>query len=340
MNRNEGILFFNHPIAGSRNSHLGFFVALRLLGSAIICIIFLSALIIKASPLLCPLICGRETLPDSPPSSPAAILPASCHSHNDYWRERPLFSALEAGCVGVEADVWPYKDELFVAHGLDTIVPNRTLKSMYLNPLLQQLDGTGRSPSSLPATTPRGLYKSRPTQTLVLLVDFKSHPEKTWSLLMRELEPLRRSMLLTSYVSNQKIIRPITVVVTGDIPAYLLNQDESAESRDVFLDAPLSNVQSGLYDAANSHWASMSLAKLVGSVSSSGFSSLQLAKIRSQVRSAHDHGLQVRFWKLPTWPIGLRNKIWASLREEGVDILNTDDLQNAANALREDATSQ
>ncbi|CAH0053468.1 unnamed protein product [Clonostachys solani] len=338
MNKNEGIIIYNHPKSTSRNSHPGFFEAFRLLGSAIICIFFLSALIIKASPLLCPLLCGRETLHNSPPSSPAAILPVSCHSHNDYWRERPLFSALEAGCVGVEADVWAYKDELFVAHSLDTMVPNRTLKSMYLNPLIQQLEDTGTSLSALPATAPRGLYKSRPTQTLVLLVDFKSHPESTWSLLMRQLEPLRRSMFLTSYVSNQKITRPITVVVTGDIPAHVLNQDESAAPRDVFLDAPLSNVQSGLYDAANSHWASMSLPKLVGRVSPSGLNSLQLDKIRSQVRSAHDHELQVRFWNLPTWPIGLRNNIWASLREEGVDILNTDDLQNAANVLREDDT--
>ncbi|CAG9999943.1 unnamed protein product [Clonostachys byssicola] len=339
MNRDEGIVICKHPNSGSRNSYLGLFVALRLLTSAILCIIFLVALIINSSPLLCPLLCGRDIIHNSPPSSSAAILPVSCHSHNDYWRERPLFSALEAGCVGVEADVWAYKDELFVTHGLDTMVPNRTLKSMYLKPLLQQLEGTGTSMSTLPTTTPRGLYKSRPTQTMVLLVDFKSHPEKTWSLLMRELEPLRRSMLLTSYVRNQKIIRPITVVVTGDLPAHLLNQDESAESRDVFLDAPLSNVQSGLYDAANSHWASMSLTKLVGRVSSSGLNSLQLDKIRSQVRSAHDHGLQVRFWNLPTWPIGLRNKIWASLREAGVDILNTDDPKNAANALREDVAS-
>jgi hypothetical protein len=28
-----------------------------------------------------------------------------CHSHNDYWRKVPLFDALTAGCVGVEADM-------------------------------------------------------------------------------------------------------------------------------------------------------------------------------------------------------------------------------------------
>jgi hypothetical protein len=33
-------------------------------------------------------------------------VPVGCHSHNDYWRRVPLYSALQAGCIGVEADVW------------------------------------------------------------------------------------------------------------------------------------------------------------------------------------------------------------------------------------------
>ena len=28
------------------------------------------------------------------------------HSHNDYWREYPLFSALSAGAISVESDIW------------------------------------------------------------------------------------------------------------------------------------------------------------------------------------------------------------------------------------------
>lgn len=46
------------------------------------------------------------------------IIPIRCHSHNDYWRKVPLFSAIRAGCISVEADVWHFKndDTLYVGH--------------------------------------------------------------------------------------------------------------------------------------------------------------------------------------------------------------------------------
>jgi len=33
------------------------------------------------------------------------VVPVPCHSHNDYWRKVPVFSALHMGCTGIEADV-------------------------------------------------------------------------------------------------------------------------------------------------------------------------------------------------------------------------------------------
>lgn len=38
------------------------------------------------------------------------------HSHNDYWRDVPLFSALSHGVTSVEADVWlnPKDGRLYV----------------------------------------------------------------------------------------------------------------------------------------------------------------------------------------------------------------------------------
>ncbi|KAI1748920.1 hypothetical protein F4782DRAFT_533885 [Xylaria castorea] len=38
--------------------------------------------------------------------SSQTVIPRACHSHNDYLRRIPLFTALTAGCIGVEADVW------------------------------------------------------------------------------------------------------------------------------------------------------------------------------------------------------------------------------------------
>lgn len=68
------------------------------------------------------------------------VVPIPCHSHNDYWRRVPLFEAIHYGCTGVEADVWLFDDELFVGHNLGSLTKNRTLRKMYIDPLLDILD--------------------------------------------------------------------------------------------------------------------------------------------------------------------------------------------------------
>lgn len=42
------------------------------------------------------------------------IVPKAIHSHNDYWRQIPLYSALSAGAVSVESDVWLSNGTLYV----------------------------------------------------------------------------------------------------------------------------------------------------------------------------------------------------------------------------------
>ena len=70
------------------------------------------------------------------------IVPIACHSHNDYWRAVPLFDAIRSGCTGVEADVWLFKGEtdLFVGHTSAALSPTRTLRSLYVEPLVELLD--------------------------------------------------------------------------------------------------------------------------------------------------------------------------------------------------------
>lgn len=43
------------------------------------------------------------------------IVPKAFHSHNDYWRQLPFYSALSVGAISVEADVWLYNDTLHVS---------------------------------------------------------------------------------------------------------------------------------------------------------------------------------------------------------------------------------
>ena len=57
------------------------------------------------------------------------------HAHNDYEHERPLLDALAQGFTSVEADVHLIGKKLLVAHNARDIQADKTLQSLYLNPL-------------------------------------------------------------------------------------------------------------------------------------------------------------------------------------------------------------
>ncbi|KAM0435063.1 hypothetical protein ACHAPT_003152 [Fusarium lateritium] len=273
------------------------------------------------------------------PSSPAvaseydptlglgSVLPIPCHSHNDYWRQSPFYSAIKAGCIGVEADVWVVQGELYVGHNLGALSTDRTLTSMYIQPLVELLQ-TKNSVQD-PSLPFRGVYDRDPSQTLVLLVDLKADPNSSWPLLLERLEPLRQRGWLSHVNNGAFISRPITVVGTGDTEVRLVNDE--TPSRDVFMDAPLNELEEGEYNSLNSYYTSVSFEKTIGSVGRGGLQPAQLAKLRSQISQAHSRGLKVRYWGMPYWPIRVRNQLWDILVDEGVDVLNADDLVEARN---------
>ncbi|KAJ5265734.1 hypothetical protein N7524_006752 [Penicillium chrysogenum] len=290
------------------------------------------------------------------------IVPVGCHSHNDYWRRVPLYSALQAGCIGVEADVWLFDDELYVGHTTSSLTEHLTLQSMYINPLVTILERQNptikfNQGGDNPA---HGVFDTDPAQTLILLIDFKTAGPATWDAVTRQLAPLRDRGYLTHFNGDEVIQGPVTVVGTGNTPFNLVIANTTY--RDIFFDAPLDKLveaeqpgnnpqldaalfpgadlgqgQSGMpttvtastFNASNSFYASVSFKKSIGHPWPFHFTQRQMDRIRSQVRVAHQHGLKVRYWALPSWPRSLRNHIWRVLAQEGVDILNVDDLVGA-----------
>ncbi|MCH6234492.1 alkaline phosphatase [Cognataquiflexum rubidum] len=57
------------------------------------------------------------------------------HSHNDYLRTVPFWDAFGAGCASIEVDVILQKGELMAAHEAESIRTERTLKSLYFEPI-------------------------------------------------------------------------------------------------------------------------------------------------------------------------------------------------------------
>ncbi|KAF1957916.1 hypothetical protein CC80DRAFT_491243 [Byssothecium circinans] len=293
------------------------------------------------------------------------VTPIHCHSHNDYWRKVPLYEALRWGCTGVEADVWLFDDELFVGHNTNELTRERTFRSMYVDPLMRILDlqnTVNKNFTTSGDATKYGVYEVDPMQTLVLLVDFKNNGHDIYPFVSEQLARFRSKGYLSYFDGNTTVPGPITIVATGNAPFDLITANTTY--RDIFFDAPLDRMheepslsptivdinaelhrlapptikredgqgsvgtdENSHFDLTNSYYASVNFGASIGWLWFGRISDAQLKLIRGQIQGAKKRGLKARYWSTPKWPIGLRNKVWKVLVEEGVDYLNGDDLK-------------
>lgn len=156
----------------------------------------------------------------------------------------PLYSAIEVGCIGVEADIWLFDEKLYVGHSVESLTPNRTLDSLYINPLLDILSKQNPKHTLISEQDDQvhGIFDTTPEQSLIFLIDFKTAGATLWPYVQSALEPLRNRHYLTSSNGTDITPGPITVVGTGNTPFDLVNSDESNPHHDIFFDAPLSEM--------------------------------------------------------------------------------------------------
>ncbi|KZM27083.1 uncharacterized protein EKO05_0010089 [Ascochyta rabiei] len=258
------------------------------------------------------------------------IEPKPFHSHNDYWRDVPFYSGLAAGAISTEADVWLIDGTLYVGHEPSALTKSRTLESLYINPILDTLHRMNPGSPFLPDGSSNGIFDTASFQTLYFFIDFKTAADELWPAVLQALEPLRNGSWLSTYDGKSFSERPVTVIGTGntelsDVRKYL--------PRDVFLDAPLAQLGEPKYKDLTSNEAviaSTNFAATFGEMRKAELNDTQLAKLREQIDVAHQKGIKARYWNQPNWPIRTRNAIWRTLWEEGIDLLNVDDLKAAA----------
>lgn len=273
---------------------------------------------------------SNNTLYKYPTSLTQDIVPKGLHSHNDYWRPLPLYSALASGAISVEADVWLFNGTLHVGHDLESLTRERTFTSLYINPLLDVLNKQNPNGTFGNSATKNGVYDAAVGQTLYLFVDLKTEGAAAWNATIRALQPLRTAGYLTTF--NGSTIRPgpVTVVGTGNTPRRLV---EGVMARDYFWDVPLGDLNKTEFANVTSRLgpiASTSFSSAFGEVRAGVMNSTQTEKLRAQVKLAKERGMKVRYWGAPIWPRYGQKKLWTTLWEEGVDLLNVDDLEGAA----------
>lgn len=229
------------------------------------------------------------------------------HAHNDYLHDPPLGKALAHGFASVEADVFLVGDKLCVAHEPNKVTPQRTLQSLYLDPLRQRVKENGGR-----------VYRDSPR--FLLLIDLKTKAEPTYQRLHEILAGYED--MLTAFDAQGRKDRAVTVIVSGNRPLELM---QSQPIRYAGYDGRLTDVDSG---------TSAEVIAMISDTWAKGFTWKgqgpmpvgEREKLNDIVRKAHAKGRLVRFWATPDAPSPAREAVWRELLTAGVDLLNTDDL--------------
>jgi hypothetical protein len=234
----------------------------------------------------------------------------NAHSHNDYWRARPLVDALERGFCSVEADVFLVDGTLLVGHAREELIAGKTLESLYLVPLAARVRENGGS------VHPGGTR-------FYLLIDIKSDAEETYQSLQGVLS--KYAGMLTTVESGK--VRPgaVTVVVSGNRPKIDAKDSGprhaglDGRTSDLASDVP-AHVMPMISDNWTSHFRWTGNGPMLES---------ERGRLREIVTKAHAAGRVVRFWATPE-----NEQVWRELQSAGVDLINTDHLDRLAAFLR------
>ena len=237
--------------------------------------------------------------------APVPLLQA--HAHNDYWHERPLLDALENGFTSIEADIFLIDDQLLVAHDKENVRPDRTLESLYLQPLWNKVRKNGGR-----------VYPGWPT--LTLLIDIKSDADSTYRVLKKTLQNYRAML---THFSDAKIKEgAVTVIVSGNRPIEMMKTEQLRLAGYDGRIGPDMEKSAFLVPLISDKWTDYFTWMGKGDMPAA-----EQAKLAQIVDKAHATGKRLRFWATTDKPTEARTRLWEKLMQMKVDLISTDDLE-------------
>jgi alkaline phosphatase len=209
------------------------------------------------------------------------------HSHNDYVQSQPFTAAFEARMASIEADIFLWRNDLYVAHTFWDIDFECTFEAMYLQPIVFAV----RSGTAYP---------------MQFLIDVKSFSESTLNLISQQL------MRYPDVFNDNSLV---SIVISGNRP------DPSVWHR-----YPAFIRFDGRPDEryTDEQWQRIALVSDNFSHYTGWFGTHTLTegvchKLKKVIDAIHTRGKKIRFWKTPDTEID-----WERLINLGADFINTD----------------
>ena len=228
---------------------------------------------------------------------------SNAHAHNDYEHPVPFYTAYNAGFGSIEADIFLYNGGLYVSHDSAHITQQRTLQSLYLDPLQKAIQNHKEH------------AYADPSKNLILLIDLKTPAEPTLGALLKVLQ---RYKAITA-CPNLKI------VITGNQPDNSkLGSYPSFLHFDGHLDKTYTAGELNRIALFSDDFRNYTKWKGEGRLPDSA-----TLKIEAAITKSHTLRKPIRFWAAPDTP-----NAWSQLMHLNVDYINTDKIQGFSSFLK------
>lgn len=220
------------------------------------------------------------------------------HAHNDYAHARPLFDAFTNGFTSIEADVHLLNGQLIVSHDYP-VTTAKTLQSLYLQPM----DSIIRKN--------KGTIYPKYSHPVMLMIDVKTDAEPTFSALQKALSSFKENLQRPGHKGA------IQVIISGNRDLELIKNDPEHLAA---IDGRPEDIGKG-YAAGLMPVISEAYFKITGENTTTP-SPKALELITALAIKVHAEKKKLRLWAIPDNEIA-----WRSLIMAGVDIINTDKLE-------------
>jgi hypothetical protein len=236
----------------------------------------------------------------------------NAHAHNDYEHKRPLFDALDNGFISVEADIYLIDRELFVSHDPPAFRDTaRTLESLYLLPLLTRIRENG------------GKVYPGYNEFFYLMIDIKTEGKPT-SLVLEEKLKNYEEMISIVRDAKDETGKPVKIFLSGNRkgePTKKIMEDKiSPVSLDGKPEDLGKNIPASLMPVVSDHYRRFLSWSGEGKIDPG-----EEKKLKEFIKQVHAEGKKSRLWGGPDRP-----EVWDYLLNQGLDLINTDKLEELA----------